>query len=226
MNDEAGILWGIYKNNEPAGDGDTVTPQIVPLAYAGEDCKAPVRALLKHGEDKKGAYFYPGPSELPGGDIFEGATITFWKVGSEGKVAYSPHYKYVDIEEDMTFVGVETFDECVATLTSKDPTDPDKTRTIAFADVKDALNTAKAEAANMDDIQIDVVGDCSLASGTYTIPANAVMTVTDGKTLTITKNANIINKGTFTCAEGSTVEKRGTMNNTGTINVNGTFEIG
>ncbi|MBQ3322964.1 MAG: Ig-like domain-containing protein, partial [Firmicutes bacterium] len=219
MNHEASELWGIYRPAEAADDGEIVTPKITPLSYGGEDCKAPVMAEFKYGDTDYKTYVYPGPCKLPGNENF-GEDLAFWQLGEEGTVVYSIGYEFVDVLTDTLFVGVASPEGCVAELYGEDA-GGNKTGITCYKDLNDAL--AAAAATELENPHLDIVGDCAMDSGTFTVKADMVMTVCDGTVFTLKRPAAINNKGTFTCAEGATFHKRGTMNNTGTINVDGTF---
>ena len=209
-------LWGIRKPSATAGSG-VVTPEIIPLAYGGENCKAPVKAEFKYKETDYALYLYPDKWKLPGREKFgNDEELAFWKIGEEGTVAYSIEYDSLEITKDTLFIGVSSLDGGVAQLYGVDA-DGNKTGIICYSDLKEAFAAAKA--TELENPHLDIVGDCTMDSGSFTVRSGMVMTVCSGAALTMNRSASIANKGTFTCAEGGKLHKYGSMTNSGTINV-------
>ena len=214
INKDAGELWGVPQvledpANEPAGDG-MITPLIEPLDLGLEGFKAPVRAEFKAGELTKNIYLYPAEYNLPG-ESFGDDAPDYWQCGD---LAYSANYGPIEISKDMNFTGVTALTDCVAKLTTTQGT-------ACYKQLKDAL--AAAEGCTETGARLDIVADCAMESGTFTVNQGMTVVINSGAALTMKKPAQINNNGTFDCAQGGTLHKRGTIVNAGTIKVNGDF---
>ena len=216
MNSEAGELWGVPQvletpGDEPAGD-EMITPLIEPLDLGLEGFKAPVRAEFTSGDKKVSLYLYPDEYHLPGEASFGDDTPAYWQSGDQ---AYSADFGPVEILKDVSFTGVAELTECVAKLTIP------QQGTVCYKQLKDAF--AAAEGCTTEGARLDIVADCTMDSGTFTINQGMTVEIDSGVSLTMKKAAQINNNGTFDCAQGGTLHKRGTMVNTGTIKVDGDF---
>ncbi len=215
INKDAGQLWSVPQvledpANEPAGD-EMIAPLIEPLDLGLEGFKAPVRAEFKAGELTKNIYLYPSEYNLPGEASFGDDAPDYWQCGD---LAYSANYGPIEISKDMNFTGVTALTDCVAKLTTTQGT-------ACYKQLKDAL--AAAEGCIEAGAQLDIVADCAMESGTFTVSQGMTVVINSGAALTMKKPAQINNNGTFDCAQGGTLHKRGTIVNAGTIKVNGDF---
>ena len=218
-------VWGI-----PAVSGSGMQP-ILQLAVGGKDEQgnskymAPVKVDYAATQEKTlTTYIAPGAVKLPGEEVFGEDTPDAWNIGD---AAYSPGVT-VMIEDDTFVTGIRSTEDYVAKVKEYNSSS-EATGTIFFKTLDAAAKAVMARASSDQPPhrqKLDIIGNCELTTD-FDVDAKTVVTVCEGKTLTISNSATITNKGSIeveeadesTGAAKATVHKYGVIENENSVTI-------